>query len=109
MDYSSLCGLAFCLHFDTQVILKHKKLSSKARILSCSLMKKYKVNSGVVLTQQYCNLFLVQYRRKISHEDTLMKLLDCTYTEQALQKLVDGLGGFQVWFSVVMELDIALG
>lgn len=68
-------------------------------------MKKYKVNSGVFLRQQHCNLFLVQYLREISHEDTLNKLLDCISIELAFQKLVYRLGSLQVWFSLVMELD----
>lgn len=57
------------------------------------------------MRQQYCNLFLVQYLREISHEDTLKELLDCTSIELAFQKLVCRLRGLQVWFSVVMELD----
>lgn len=67
-------------------------------------MKKYKVNSGVSLRQQYRNLFLVQYLREISHEATLKKLLDFASVGLAFQKLV-GLGDLQMWFSVVMELD----
>lgn len=104
-DASSLSILAFCLHFDTEVTLKHMELSCKVRVLSCSLMKKYRVNSGVFSRQQHCNLFLVQYLREISHEDTLNKLLDCISIELAFQKLVYRLGSLQVWFSLVMELD----
>lgn len=105
LDYSSHYNLEFCLHFDTEVTLKHKNLSCQARILSCSLMKIFKLNSGVFLRQQYCNLFLVQYLWEISHEDTVNKLVDCPSVELAFQKLVCRLGGLQVWFSVVMELD----
>lgn len=104
LDYLSLCSLAFFLHFDTEVILKHKKLSCKARILSCSLMKKYKVNSGMFIRQQYCNLFLVQYLREISHENTLKKLTELHICRTCISK-TGRLGGLQVWFSVVMELD----
>lgn len=61
------------------------------------------------LRQQYCNLFLMQYLREISHEDTLKKLVDCTSIEPAFQNLVYRLGGLQVWFSVVMALDYKSG
>lgn len=68
-------------------------------------MQKFKVNIEVFLRQQYCSLFLVQYLREISHEDTLKKLLDGISIEVTFQRLIYKLGGLEVWFSVVVEHD----